>query len=55
MTLKEETELLDTGADHHRRETVALGDNPYPAAALLDDLWRTRLFGYPITTGPLHP
>ena len=37
--MKEATELLEKGADHHRREAVVLGDTVYPTAALLDDLW----------------
>ena len=42
--MKEETKLLENGADQSRHETVALGDTPYPAAALLDDLWQNKTF-----------
>ena len=53
--MKEETELLEKGADHHRREAVALGDAAYPAAALLDDLWERKTFRVSDSNGPSGP
>ena len=46
---------MEKGADQHRRETVALGDTPYPAANLLDDLWENKTFRVSDSNGASGP
>ena len=55
-TVKEQTESLQKGTDHHERQTVApTGDAAYPAAALLDDLWENKTFRVSDSDGPSGP
>ena len=55
ITLKEETELLEKGADQNRSEAVTLADTPYPAAAVIDDLWENKTFRVSDSNGPSDP
>ena len=53
--MKEETKLLEKDADQSRRGTAALGDTPYPATALLDDLWENKTFRVSDSNGASGP